>query len=315
MTTETLSPLPVQRFYDNNNNPAVSAKLFTYQAGTSTKLSTYTDSTGGTANTNPIILNQRGECNLWIPPNVAYKYVFAPSTDTDPPTNPYWTVDQITSSQLITLYGGVSTGSSNNYALTFTANFTSLTDGIIIYWIPNFSSTGPSTINVNGLGVVPFIHFDSSAIAYGEIIANLIVGVIYKGGNWYLLSPQAISGSFTGTLTGMTAATTGSVKYRIINSVATVYSNSFILGTSNSTAMILTGAPQSLWPTANKNVVCNVINNGSNTIVNAFIDSTNGTITFTTLQVSGAFILTGGLFTNSGSKGLDTGFNITYPII
>jgi len=91
----TLSPPPVARFEDNNGQPCVGCLLYTYSAGTTTKLSTYTDTTDGTPNTNPIILNSRGEANVWLPYGVAYKFVLSPSTDTDPPTNPIWTVDQI----------------------------------------------------------------------------------------------------------------------------------------------------------------------------------------------------------------------------
>lgn len=91
-----LSPLPIQRFYDNNNFPLVGGKLFTYIAGTTTKIATYTDSTGGTPNSNPVILNYRGEAQVWIDPTLTYKFVLAPATDTDPPTNPFWSVDQLT---------------------------------------------------------------------------------------------------------------------------------------------------------------------------------------------------------------------------
>lgn len=90
-----LSPLPVLRFYSNIGLPLVGGKLFTYVAGTSTKIATYTDSSGGTPNTNPIILNYRGECNVWLDPTLAYKFVLSPATDTDPPTNPIWSVDNI----------------------------------------------------------------------------------------------------------------------------------------------------------------------------------------------------------------------------
>lgn len=93
--TDILSPLPIIALLDNNSNQAVGAKLFTYAAGTTTKLSTYTSSSGATPNTNPIILDDRGEANVWVPAATAYKFVFAPSTDTDPPTNPFWTVDNI----------------------------------------------------------------------------------------------------------------------------------------------------------------------------------------------------------------------------
>lgn len=93
--TTVLSPLPVQRFCDNNGNPLSGGKLFTYAAGTTTKTATYTDSTGGTPNTNPVVLNTRGEANVWLAAGTAYKIVLSPSTDTDPPTNPIWTVDNV----------------------------------------------------------------------------------------------------------------------------------------------------------------------------------------------------------------------------
>jgi hypothetical protein len=90
-----LSPLPIQKFFDSNGNPLVGGKLFTYVAGTSTKIATYTDSTGGTSNTNPIVLNFRGECAVWMDPTKVYKLALAPSTDTDPPSNAIWTADNI----------------------------------------------------------------------------------------------------------------------------------------------------------------------------------------------------------------------------
>lgn len=109
MTTTVLSPLAVQGF-QINGVPAVGAKLFTYAAGTTTKLATYVDQSGTTPNTNPVILNSRGEANIWIPPSTAYKFTFSPSTDTDPPTAPIWTVDQISAGGGVTTIGFGTTG-------------------------------------------------------------------------------------------------------------------------------------------------------------------------------------------------------------
>lgn len=94
--TVQLAPLPIQRFYDNSNTPLNGGLLFSYVAGTNAKQATYTDSTGGTPNPNPIPLNYRGEAQIWIDQALAYKFVLAPATDTDPPTNPFWSVDNIT---------------------------------------------------------------------------------------------------------------------------------------------------------------------------------------------------------------------------
>lgn len=212
MATEVLSPTPIFKAFDNNGTPLAGGKLFTYQAGTSTKLATYTDSTGGSPNSNPVILNSRGECNLWIPPNTAYKYVLAPSTDTDPPTAPIWTVDQVVNAQILTLYGGVDTGIVNAYVLTYSANFTSYTDGIGIYWIPAHNNTGPSTINVNGLGVVNIVNQDGSALGANQLIANQIAFILCKGGQ-FLLSSIVGSGGILSVaginLTGTTVPANG----------------------------------------------------------------------------------------------------------
>lgn len=92
-----LSSLPIQKFFDNNGNPLNGGLLFTYVAGTTTKIATYTDSTGGTPNTNPVVLNFRGEANVWLDPTLTYKFTLAPVGDTDPPSKPIWTVDNIAS--------------------------------------------------------------------------------------------------------------------------------------------------------------------------------------------------------------------------
>lgn len=94
----TLSPVPVQHFVDNNGIALSGGKVFTYIAGTTTKLSTYTDGKGTTPNTNPIILNARGEAQIWLTPGLLYKFVLSPASDTDPPSNPIWTVDAIAGS-------------------------------------------------------------------------------------------------------------------------------------------------------------------------------------------------------------------------
>jgi len=93
--TTVISPDPKLRFEDNNGNPCTGCKVFTYAAGSTTKVVTYTDSTGGTANADPIILDTRGEADVWLTPGTAYKFTLAPANDTDPPTNPIWTVDQV----------------------------------------------------------------------------------------------------------------------------------------------------------------------------------------------------------------------------
>ncbi len=250
--TTILTPSPKQKFFDNNGAPLNKGKLFVYQAGTSTKATTWTDSTGGTPNTNPIILDYRGECNLWISPNVSYKYALAPSTDTDPPTNAIWTVDNLVSSQLITLYGGTDTGAVNAYVLTFTANFTALTDGIVVYFVAANTNTGASTLNVNGLGVISIVTATTSgynSLRAGQIIGGTMIEVVYRSGQWVLISSFPISGQFTGTLTGCTTSPTATFFYMIVGSLVIVAMPAVPLSAvSNSTSCTITGLPAFISP-------------------------------------------------------------------
>lgn len=187
--TNVLASVAKQKFFTNNGAPAAGYKLFTYAAGTTTKLATYQGPTTGSPNASPVVLNFRGECDLWVPPNVAYKFVFTTPTDTDPPSNPIWTVDNIVDSQLVTLYGGVDTGSANAYVLNFVANFTGYADGIVIYWLPANTNTGATTVNVNGLGPVNILNQDGTALVRGQIQANVFQTIIYQGVGFKLITP------------------------------------------------------------------------------------------------------------------------------
>lgn len=75
-----LAPGIKQQFFDANGDPLVGGKIFTYQAGSSTPLATYTDADGGTPNANPVILDANGECNMWIG-TAAYKFIIKDAND------------------------------------------------------------------------------------------------------------------------------------------------------------------------------------------------------------------------------------------
>jgi len=71
------------QFFDNNGNILSGGKLWTYTAGTTTPQATYTDSSGGTPNTNPIVLNAAGRTAqpIWLTESVSYKFVLMTSTN------------------------------------------------------------------------------------------------------------------------------------------------------------------------------------------------------------------------------------------
>jgi len=86
-----LGPAPKAQFFDANGQPLVGGKVYTYAAGTTTPLATYTDASGASANTNPIILDGRGECNLWFSAATMYKIKLTDSTGVE-----IYSVDDVT---------------------------------------------------------------------------------------------------------------------------------------------------------------------------------------------------------------------------
>jgi hypothetical protein len=98
MPSVRLSPLyNDQTFIPTTNTPASGYKLFTYVAGSSTKLATYTNSTGSTPQSNPIILNAAGQPDhpIWLAAGLSYKFVLTSPNDTDPPASVVKSFDDI----------------------------------------------------------------------------------------------------------------------------------------------------------------------------------------------------------------------------
>jgi len=71
------------QFFDNSGNVLTGGKIYSYEAGTTTPLATYTSSSGSTAHTNPIILNAAGRVpsggEIWNQLRL-YKFVLETST-------------------------------------------------------------------------------------------------------------------------------------------------------------------------------------------------------------------------------------------
>lgn len=84
-----LSPVPKLQFFDANGNPLAGGKLYSYAAGTTTPLATYTDSSGSTPNANPVILDSRGEASVWLG-SALYKFVLQNAAGAS-----VWTVDDV----------------------------------------------------------------------------------------------------------------------------------------------------------------------------------------------------------------------------
>lgn len=72
-----------QQFFDDNGIPLAGGLIYTYQAGSSTPLATYTDFNGNITNSNPIVLNAAGRlpAELWLSVGFSYKFIIKTATD------------------------------------------------------------------------------------------------------------------------------------------------------------------------------------------------------------------------------------------
>jgi hypothetical protein len=83
--------VPKQQIIDTSGNPLAAGKVYTYIAGTTTNQATYTDSTRGTPNANPVVLDSAGRANIWLDESLSYRIDVKTSADVL-----VYTVDNIT---------------------------------------------------------------------------------------------------------------------------------------------------------------------------------------------------------------------------
>lgn len=102
-----LTPVPKIQFFAANGEPLVGGKLYSYAAGTTTPLVTYTDQAATSANTNPVILDSRGEASVWLGTG-PYKLRLTTATDVD-----IWTVDDIYSEGALSMQELLSSAGSS----------------------------------------------------------------------------------------------------------------------------------------------------------------------------------------------------------
>jgi len=186
----TLSPLPKMQFFSTAGTPLVGGKLYTYAAGTTTPLATYTSQSGVTANTNPIILDSRGEANVWLS-SAAYKLKLTTSADVE-----IWTVDNVGSgdqfgtSQLLSSVSGSDTITAN----VTSPNFTAYAAGQMFNFVAAAANTTTSvTLNLNSLGAKSVTKTGATALAVGDIKLGQLVSVVYDGTRFQLVGAISLS--------------------------------------------------------------------------------------------------------------------------
>ena len=94
------------------------------------------------------------------------------------------------------------TGSADAYAIALTPAVTAYVAGQEFNFKEGATSTGASTLNVNGLGTKNIKKRNDQAIAAGDIEEDAIIKVLYDGTSFQMISQVGTSGMTSFTLTG-----------------------------------------------------------------------------------------------------------------
>lgn len=151
MATVLLSPVGNgQQFFDNNGIPLAGGLIYTYQAGSSTLLTTYTTVDGNVANTNPIVLDAYGRTpsEIWMQTGYSYKFVIQ-------------TAGTVTLQTLDNLYPILQ--SAPAVSATFTA-------GMIILWSGSLGSIPTGWVLCDGTNATPDLR-NRFIVAAGDTYA------------------------------------------------------------------------------------------------------------------------------------------------
>ena len=235
-----LTPTPKTAFVNAAGEPLVGGKLYTYIAGTTTLQATYTDSTAATANTNPVILDSRGEANVWLG-GAIYKFVLKDASDAL-----IWTVDNIsapTAAVSPVLSGSVTIDSNTpTSALTITQTGTGAALRVQ-------DSADPDA--------TPFLIDSTGQVGIGTATPVSALEVASPGvitGAWaYLPSGTKVLFAQTSAPTGWTKSTTHDNKaLRIVSGTAssggsvaftTAFASQAVVGTVGGTALTTSQIP------------------------------------------------------------------------
>ena len=128
----------------DSGRPAAGYLVYTLVAGTvDTLLTTYSNKTLTTANTNPIVLNALGECDIFVSGDLKLVYT-EPTGDL---SSPIWTEDNVAEQQGIVSDKGDGVYVSNNaYTLDTVPTYTSIPDGFSLVMVPDTTCLGTLVI-------------------------------------------------------------------------------------------------------------------------------------------------------------------------
>jgi hypothetical protein len=211
------------QFFDSNGEPLSGGLLYTFAAGTTTPVSTYTSRSGAALNTNPIVLDAAGRtpAEIWLDGGVLYKFVLKNSAfvqigsyDNIPAVN-----DPTTTNNLITVAG------TNALTGLATPPLEGYTAGAQYSFIAQNTNTGAVTLDIDSLGVKAVTRSGAVALVAGDIIGGAMILVEYDGTRFQLLNPNSFTNTQITSLGVGTAPSGTTGEIRATNNVTAYFSS------------------------------------------------------------------------------------------
>ena len=155
-----LMPMPRQCFNDNLSagQPLAGGKIFSYQAGTSIQQATFTDATGLSQNTNPVVLDAGGCASIWLTSGQSYRFVAQNAAGAQE-----WVTDQVSGlATTSAAFAQASTTVSFSATPTFTA-----TAQQQLFKITLTGNVTSSTLTMSGVSAPSIVNFEITQDATG----------------------------------------------------------------------------------------------------------------------------------------------------
>lgn len=214
-----IATIPKYQFSDSTGTPLAGGTLTTYIAGTTTLTNTWQDKALVTANTNPIVLNDRGECTVWLDSSLAYKLVLKTSAGVT-----IWTVDNVS--------GALSQADLSTYLASYLVTYMASPNAIggttpAAVASTNLSYTGTLT---GGTGVVAL----GTSQFYKNAAGDIGIGTTSVGsGLGHVRVSRSVTGATVSSLINLTPTIASDVtsQVNVITSIPATTAASFTLAT------------------------------------------------------------------------------------
>ncbi len=267
------------QFFDNNGDPLDGGLLYIYAAGTTTPATTFTDYTGGTNNTNPVVMDSAGRtpAQIWLTAGSSYKFLLKTSAGVTIKTD-----DNIFASFELDKVVGVTVGlGASDIATNIAVGDTALDSNSSG---TNNTAVGYDALSANADGV------QNTAVGSGALDAN-------TGGDYNTAL------GYNALTTATTANYNTAVGYRALNATSTgsnntaVGSDALLQATGGNNTAVGYQAGNSLTTGANNTIIGHDADASSATVSN---EITLGNASVTSFRVPGLSWTGGVKYFNTG---------------